>query len=255
MKINTGIQYEHKVYGAISSVNSFNSAINVIGPAPTGGFNAYDTDMKVVLNDTPFDLEIKGTATAQMGGTSFQYDIVSKNFTSVKPIPKEDEILITESISEIKPNIDKFIEFIQQCEPVAYHSKNDGFPMSVTKNAWSIAQQSELMKPINAKISTNIDFVHSHYAAKGVNYIQIGGSGLFYLKENPLDLPVPQLDGNINVEVRLGRGGSKERLVEGETHKVAGAGIRIQGRLKFKGHSPYTLDCPESIVKLIEAIK
>lgn len=254
-KLNSGLAYEQKIYSTVKEANLMNSYISVIGDEPKGGFNRHDTDMKLELKGKPFDLEIKANLTAQMGGTSFKYDMPTQTFASVKPIPKSDEDFISEAISGVKSDLDNFISYIQQCEPISYNSKNVGFPMNTTKDSWKQAQTNDLLKPINVKVNTSTEWMHEHYAKKGVYYIQIGKGGFFYLKDNPLDLPIPQLEGNLNLEIRLGRGGSKPRLYEGIMHRFAGAGIRIQGRLNFKGKSPYTLDSVDSINELITTIE
>ena len=50
--------------------------------------------------------------------------------------------------------------------------------------------------------------LHDYYAAKGTYYIQIGGYGLYYLKANPLRLPVPQFNPGLRIRLRTKRGGS-----------------------------------------------
>ena len=97
----------------------------------------------------------------------------------------------------------------------------------------------------------NANTIAKAYNRKGVYYIQIGGLGLFYLGKNPLKLPVPKYDGEVNIEFRLGPSGSKNRkLSDGTLVKVVGAGYRCQGRLKTTKKSKYSLDNPESIKEL-----
>ena len=81
-------------------------------------------------------------------------------------------------------------------------------------------------------------------------YIQIGGAGLFYLKSNPLNLPIPQLTIPMAIELRLGRAGSKPDKQLGVD--VASGNIRAQGRLdsKSKIKSPYSLDKSGDFLKL-----
>jgi hypothetical protein len=114
---------------------------------------------------------------------------------------------------------------------------------------WTTAKVAGLLKPINAKIRKDTEFIANHYKKKGIHYIQIGGAGLFYLSENPANLPIPKLEGSIDIELRAGRSGSK---VNADGVKVVGGGLRAQGRLKFNGVSPYTLDDPKSIESLLK---
>jgi len=50
--------------------------------------------------------------------------------------------------------------------------------------------------------------LHRYYAAKGTNYIQIGGYGLYYMASNPLGLPIPQFNPGLRIRIRTKRGGS-----------------------------------------------
>lgn len=50
--------------------------------------------------------------------------------------------------------------------------------------------------------------LHDYYAAKGTYYIQIGGYGLYYMRANPLRLPVPQFNPGLRIRIRTKRGGS-----------------------------------------------
>lgn len=250
-----GLIYEQKVYTALKEAEQHTDLVRVIGDAPSGGFSAHDTDMKLSIFDQLIDLEIKADMKAQMGGTSFTYDRHSKLFQNVKDLPQEDLDIILSETETLKDHLDNLIDFISLSEPVSYNSKNVGFPLNTTKEAWSAAQDIGLIKPLNAKIRRTADFIRDHYAKKNVFYIQIGNAGLFYLKDNPLDLPIPQLNGEINLEVRPGRNGSTRRLYEGKEYAFASAGIRIQGRLQFSGKSEYSLDDPVSIVKMLSHIK
>ncbi len=80
----------------------------------------------------------------------------------------------------------------------------------------------------------------------------MGGAGLFYLKRNPLNLPVPQLSSKFNVELRLGRSGSS--YVAAVKTNVASGSIRAQGRLDGKVSSPYSLDKTNDFTKLFGAL-
>ncbi len=96
-------------------------------------------------------------------------------------------------------------------------------------------------------VKKNTKFIIDHYKDKGIHYMQIGGAGLFYLDQNPANLPVPKLDGEIEIELRAGRSGSS--LNADGTRRVSGL-LRAQARLKFKGWSPITLDSQIGIEKI-----
>lgn len=99
----------------------------------------------------------------------------------------------------------------------------------------------KLLVPLNGKIEAPINFLYDHYEEKNCYYIQIGGGGLYYLKSNPLKLPIPQLQMTFSIELRLGRSGSTYR--SSLKAEVASGNIRVQGRLGGKLiQSPYSLD-------------
>ena len=241
-----GLIYEQSIHSVISEVGT---KIKVVGDAPTAGFNAHDTDMKLDIMGQMIDLEIKADLNAQMGGTSFSYDMATGEFKPVKPIPEEDLNLILKEMSFYTSGMNTLIEEVRKSSPKSYNEKN-GFPLATTKKTWERIREENYLLPLNAKVKRNTEFLHDHYSKKGVNYIQIGGAGLFYLKENPLSLPVPQLAGDMTLEIRPGRSGSTLREHRGDYHEFVSVGIRVQGRLKFKGKSPYTLDDPESLQQL-----
>ena len=95
------------------------------------------------------------------------------------------------------------------------------------------------------------EFICEHYRKKGINYIQIGGAGLFHMGENPANLPIPKLEGAINLEVRAGRSGSRKG--KDGIERVSG-GLRVQGRLQFDGKSNYTLESVESIKEMMKEV-
>ena len=104
-----------------------------------------------------------------------------------------------------------------------------------------------MLKPINAKIKKNTQFIIDHYKDKGIHYIQIGGAGLFYLDQNPANLPIPKLEGEIDIELRAGRSGSS--LNAAGQRRVSGL-LRAQARLKFKGSSPISLDSEVGVAQI-----
>ena len=69
------------------------------------------------------------------------------------------------------------------------------------------------------------------------------------MNKNPLNLPVPKFDGSCNIEIRLGRSGSK--VLKSGVEVVSGA-FRAQARLITKSSSPYSLDNPEQAEQILK---
>ena len=227
-----GFEYENEVIAAL--VES-----GYCGEIKTGaGASAADADADIMLGNARYLVEVKKDLGAQMGGTSVRY--VDGEFTVASDAVDDDtQQMIIEALSPKVEAIEDFLGEIGASQ----------FPTSCSKHEWEDARKRGLLKPINAKIRKDASFIIDHYQKKGINYIQIGGAGLFYLGENPADLPIPQLEGEIDIELRAGRSGSK---VNASGIAMVGGGLRAQGRLKFKGTSPYTLDDPASIKQMIE---
>ena len=226
-----GFEYENKVISAIHEAGCGGEIIKGAGASSVGA------DADIIIGDDRHLVEVKKDSGAQMGGTSIRYidgafEIASSGF-------EEDTFeMIAEVLESRREHIDRLLDFIGA----------EQFPASCTKDAWEAAKVAGLLKPVNAKIRKTTNFIVNHYRKKGIHYIQIGGAGLFYLDQNPANLPIPKLEGESDIELRAGRSGSKENA---HGVKMVGGLLRAQGRLKFTGKSDFTLDNPDSVKRLI----
>jgi len=238
-----GFAYEDKVIDALMKAKSGGNIKKGAG-ASSGG-----TDADMNIFGKIFNVEIKLNSGAQMGGGSVEYSKSGEAYLTLT-LEEDTEALLLSAVQEKRNLLNKLLNFLSQQDPSNINGRAIKFPMSCTKNAWERAQQSKLL--VNTVVPYTADFIAGHYAKKGIYYIQIGGAGLFYMKDNPANLPIPRLQGNINILIRTGRGQSR-RLANGI--RVISAGIRVQGRLLAKNSSPYTLDDPNSIQAMLDAIK
>lgn len=236
--ISNGLIYESEVIEAIKKANLTGNITK------SAGTNSSIPDADINIDGKIFNIEVKLNKNAQMGGSSIRYS--SNNIEFVKPLGPEVEKLLLEAVKGIMPKLEKLLRFIENNN--TYNKKLiTGFPLSCPKKVWETAQKKGLL--VNEKIVYNADFISNFYAKKNTFYIQIGGQGLFYMAANPANLPIPKLEGDIDIEVRTGRSGSKI-LTNGLA--VVGVGIRAQGRLKTKGKSPYTADDPKSLLEMLK---
>ena len=222
-----GFEYENTV---ISALKESGFCGNITEGA---GASAADADADFEVNGVRHLVEVKKDVGAQMGGTSARYIDGKFNITSDSVDVDTQEMIISALKTRVEP-IEAMLERVGI----------DQFPASCPKDTWNEAKTEGFLKPINAKIRKDTDFIVNHYNKKGINYIQIGGAGLFYMGDNPANLPIPKLEGEIDIELRAGRSGSK---VNAQGVAMVGGGLRAQGRLKFKGKSPFTLDDVDSI--------
>jgi hypothetical protein len=241
-----GLDYETKIYKAI--INADVDGLNP-GDKPSAGFsNQGAGDIEAKYKGKDFNIEVKMSADDQMGGGSFTYDFKKKKFAPAKPIDPSDEELLLSAIEPQRKAIDEYILAARKLTPVEYHKNIDGIPIKVSKKGRDELKDRGLLKNINTKVVTDASFIAKHYNKKGVYYIQIGGAGLFYMGKNILNLPVPKLNGEIQIEIRLAYSGTKGKFPDGTETRTAG--LRFQGRLIAKGKSPHSIDTVEGIKKL-----
>ena len=202
--------------------------------------NAPDADLRIC--GKTYNVEVKLNRNAQMGGSSIRYFRKNDEINFVESLDHTTQLMLAETVCNKKKEIDQLIQFIAD----NWDPGVNQFPLTCSKEVWTTAQNKNLL--INAKIHKSVEFITAHYAKKNVYYVQIGGAGLFWMQKNPAELPIPQLQGNINIEIRSGRSGSRKRK---DGTCIISAGLRIQARLKAKNTSPYTLDDPNSIKALL----
>lgn len=237
-----GFDYEGTVLRAIKRAN-------VRGNITKGaGASAAAADADIKINGQVYKIEVKLDKNAQMGGSSVRFG--AQGLHLVKPMEPDTQAILVSAISSKAADLNKMIGYIAKQAPRAINKRVAGFPMSCTKDGWESAASKGLL--VNTKLQHTTDFISKHYAKKGIFYIQIGGAGLFYLAGNPANLPIPQLSGEIDIEIRSARSGSK--LLKSGV-EVVGGGIRVQARLKTKGKSPYTADDPKSLLAMITAMQ
>jgi hypothetical protein len=247
------LAYEKDVRSVCEKVSENFPKLSVLEDVGGGFSSAGSGDLTLKINGQKYYIEIKMNKKAQMGGTSVRYRSSlpkEERFSFLKSEGIESEMIdIYRAVLNSKSDaIEKLIGELKASYPFEVHQNIEGFPMVVGKEAWSIATSRGLIKPINAFIEENASFIRNHYLSKGVDYIQIGGCGLFHTGKNPLHLPVPLLNGNIRVEIRAGASGSKPSRYG----LVRGVGLRVQGRIQFSMvQMEHTLDDYESAVKTL----
>lgn len=248
--VESPLDYEYRVYKtiAMSKVPGLNPGTN-----PGAGFsNVGSGDIQATYNNQSFNVEIKQSADTQMGGTSLRYDYTTKKFEPVSMIDSENLEIILSVISNKTDQIDKYIEAARKLPPTQFHKKIQGIPLKISKQARDFLKREGYLAAINTSIETSTDFIIQHYNKKGVFYIQIGGKGLFYLGKNPLKLPIPELEGKMKIEIRLGFSGGGSPFPSTPPIPARSANLRAQGRLITKSVSPFSLDNINQIRELFK---
>lgn len=249
-KLNKGILYENKVKAVVKSTARGIKQFSL--STVEGGGNKNDVaDLYINVNRQRYGVEIKLDARAPLGQAAkvkFNGSVFSIGKSGEFSVDDALGRSIIEQLNSKKTAAKEFLNFIKTYPPKEYHSKVDGFPVMCILDAWEAAKEKGLLKNMNAALKAPLTVVYDYYSNKGVDYIQIGGAGLFYMKNNPLDLPIPQLQGQVNIEMRLKSAGGKPRVGLGIT--VCTGSISASPRLATRNKSPYSLDNKEHLIAL-----
>lgn len=240
-----GLMYELKVHKAITD-----SSLDFLDPGdkPKGHSRFGSGDIQATLNGDVFNIEVKKDDKAQMGSGSLSYDMTSKKFKfSTEMDPEYEKLILSEAKKKTK-DIDKYIRAARKLDPVKYNKNIKGMPIKISKSAPEILKKEGLLKNVSTKVKADTSFIEKHYNAKDVFYIQIGEAGLFYLKKNPLNLPIPRLKGHVDLELRLIYSGKEWKWPDGTVY--TSATYRFHGRLKIEKNSPHSIDTVAGIKKL-----
>lgn len=252
MAENAGVVYENFVREKVRKYSNkvTGKSIRLLETSGQGNFNSWDADLRLTVENQPVAIELKKSG-AQMGETSFRFD----PWTGFEPVDDALDSDFIELIEEnalypLRESLLDLLTFFQKCGPGDFHAEVMKIPFRVTKAAWLAAKAAGFLTPINKIVPFNTKLINDHYNNKGDGcfYIQIEDRGLFYMGQNPLNLPIPPLEGTINAEIRLKRAGSKINKSIGE--KVASATLIAAGRLTCNLKSPYSLEKEADFIKL-----
>lgn len=254
-----GLVYEGKVRKAVTAAirdKDLKSRV-VLKPDDSGGFSSHVVDMYVEFDGKEHAFEIKMNKDAQMGGPSVKINKGNTlySFSAAGDSLEQDvRDMIVDAVKQKEQPIRNWIKEMKKLEPKDLHAQQGDYevPFKTTKEAWAILQGKGLLKPINSKVIYDTRYLHDWYAKKKCYYMQIGGMGLYYLKENPLNLPIPQLKATVEIVIRLtraGSGGTKAYPTQRNSQ------IRAIANLKAKGQkSNYSLDKVSDVKKLFKDI-
>jgi len=232
--MNKGFLYENKIFDLMKNHQLLST--DFMNKSPAGCDNT-QPDLILNINNQDVNLELKESIKSQAGGTSLRYK--NNKFSLVKNIEgvsKEDlfDILLSK-----KDDFDNFL---------SYHN-TDCFPFVTTKSLWTESVDKGLLKKTNIKVTSDSLFIENHYTSKNTFYIQIGKKGLYYMKEDIANLGVPKFKGNIQLEIRPARSGSK---LNSKGERICSGILRIQARIKNIKESPFNLENILTINKLKE---
>lgn len=242
VRINKGLLYEQRVLNSL--LDSHVKHLTVPNPKCAGYGNQKAGDIVACFAGIEFHIEVKLNPRAQMGSSQLKYHHATKTITPHSNLiatsdPEYLTAIITAAEQRI-PYISSYVEALDQ--PYV-----TGFPCVVPNNVRQQLTALKIGQPVNTNTEVGIEQIISHYAANGVDYIQIGQAGLFYLRSNPLNLTIPQFDGTARAEIRIKYG----KTTPSGTQRGE---LAVVSRLLTNEKSPHTLDTVVGVRKVFEDI-
>jgi len=249
-----GEKYQNKIYRVL-----FNAKRDIPIPSlsvPRKKSSAYSSqgygDIEAKYQNIPFNIEVKKSAIDQMGGFSIKYNQKTGEFSFPEHIEDEDKLVLLELVKSKTTQLNDYIDRANELSDDSTSVKIASLPFKSTIDVRDQLKREGLLKNINTVQRYHTKFIEKLYNNKDVYYIQIGGrdtktnkgSGLFFLGTNPLNLPIPELDGELNIEMRIKWSGVKKS----DPSIYRTAQLFVIGRFSsFQTSSLYSLDNPDSI--------
>ena len=95
-----------------------------------------------------------------------------------------------------------------------FADKKWGEPRKGTKNPLTKEDKEYDIKTFKEQnLQIRSSSLHSYYASKGTDYIQVHGYGMYYMSQNPAGLSVPQFNPNLKLKISLKKSGSDYQFV------------------------------------------
>ena len=239
LNISRGIAYEKVVYkeaeGVKSPIFKVTGTQTEKGGAPDIQFEIAGKEFNV---ETKLETARYGSLTAKV--TSIGDVVFSKDFNFNTELAK--------AIDSNKKNLKKFRDKAKELG----QNMDDFDKGIIDKNIWEQLKNLDGINYLNnarSTINLSSDIIAEIYNKKKppVNYIQIKGKGLFYLGENPLNLPIPKLESNVDIEVGLNTSGS----IKGTNNRRFGIRIKPYKLTNIKQNSNFSIDSKKNIEKLL----
>ena len=225
--------YEYYIWERLNSLN-INGLELMLPEYGTG------TDIKATFFNQPFDLEVKLNLQDAFGAPTIYFDS-GKNKWSF------DESNLDQEIFDIvEKNIDqkKINNFLTEIQKLGAYSLNEAgnkkekvdFTLRIpaesykkNKNKLKTGKIDKLTasvykkiagKQLNKKEEQSLNnAIIEYYNKKGINYIVINDQ-MYYLKENPLRLPINQLTGDVYIKFRIKPGSLKKNKILGNFYNL-----------------------------------
>jgi len=197
-----GEEYENLVYTVIQTAALPN--VELKPKANTSSSRGVDLPIVYLGEDLSVEVKMDG---AQMSGTSLRYSRDTHEFKVVKDGVEDADVLVEAAKSQVEA-LDAYIDALKTEYPTEFHAAATGFPLRATTEAREHLKQMGLQRLVEKRFRHPVDFLKRFHISKGIHYIQIQNKGFFHLGQNPFNFPVPELDGEFQIELRIGYAGT-----------------------------------------------
>ena len=196
VNISRGIAYERVVYKNAAGVK--NPIFKIVGKQTEEGGAP---DIQFEIAGQSFNIEAK-LEKPQYSSINGQYDFNKKIFTNSKntKISESLQITLDNILEKAKPALDKYK---QRAAELGVNLQKSGNKIPI--NIFNKLKKENLQNEITTREVVSQSVIEELYNKKDTYYIQIKGKGLYYIGKNPLNLPVPKLEGDVTVTFRIAR--------------------------------------------------
>jgi hypothetical protein len=236
---NRGIAYEKVIYSNAANVK--NPLFKIIGEQTEKGGAA---DIQFEIAGKRFDVEAK-LESPQYSSINGQYNFNNKVFTNSKntKISEGLQITLDNILEKAKPALDKYK---QRATELGINLETSGSKMPI--DIFNQLKEEGLQNNITTREVVSQSVIEELYNKKDQYYIQIKGKGLYYIGKNPLNLPVPKLEGDVTITFRIARSSRDKNNNVTPTLRFLPDDINITNK-----KSDHSIDTANGINKLLKS--
>ena len=197
-KIKAGIAYERVIYDNAAKVK--NPSFKTKGVQTEVG-GAADFQGEIAGKDFDVEVKLENPQYSSVNGTyDFVKGVYNYSAKSISAVGTEFKTELDGLVKKAKIPLKKYYEKAKELG-VDLKTSGTAMPLSIFNELKSLGLQNNITQ--RTVLSESV--IEELYNSKGTFYMQIKGKGLHYIGSNPLNLPVPKLEGDVTVTLRIAR--------------------------------------------------
>lgn len=232
---NKGIQEEQKVILSLLEASKKSKLIKVISSKPAGS-NSKGFDVEFEAGNEKINVEIKAKD-AQYSSVTANFDLNTKQFSFSQNTLFNK--LINKELESVKKHI---LEYAKAADSKTW-------PAKISKEKYRELGTSgkNIQKNITKTFDIPYEFITDLYNKKNINYINIEGKGLYYLKQDIYGLGVPKFNPKATATIRIVPPGTSKEGIKTTT-------TRIFPKINYKSlkKSSFDLSDSKSVINLFK---